>query len=91
MSFTIEQIYRCNRVTYCRETGITPIDLITSLQAEIKMLKISHNLYREEYRTGGSITLDEQRERSSIIYVIRDKIDRKTSKIKDIKREFSIK
>lgn len=88
--FSIEQIYRCNRVEYCRQTGITPLDLILSLQAEIKMLNISLDHYDAEYKNGGSITDDIQRWRASIIFEIRTKLDNKTSKVNDIKREFNI-
>lgn len=89
--FTIEELYRVNRVDYCRLSGVTPGDLITHLQAEIMMLNRSLEAYRQEYREGGHITTDEQRRRSAIIYEIRDKIDAKTSKVDDIKREFSLR
>jgi len=89
--FSIEQIYRCSRVDYCRLSGITPVDMITSLSAEVSMLERSLELYRNEYRDGGSITLDSQKERASIIYAIQDKMDKKRHKIKDICKEFFLK
>jgi hypothetical protein len=90
-NFTIEELYRCDRVTYCRETGVTPLDLITHLQAEVNMLERSLDAYRHEYRISGSITTDQQRWRAAIIKEINAKIDAKRAKIKDIKREFSFK
>lgn len=75
---------------YCRQTGITPIDLISSLLAEIKMLNISLEQYANEYKIGGSITDDIQRWRASIIFEIRTKIDNKTSKVNDIRKEFNL-
>ena len=89
--FTIEELYNCSRVDYCRETGITPGDLIDSLQAEVKMLNKSLSHYRQEYREGGSITSDDQSRRAALIYEIQDKIERKEQKIKDIRVEFNFK
>jgi hypothetical protein len=65
--------------------------MITSLGAEVSMLERSLELYRTEYIDGGSIMLPEQRERASIIYATQDKMDNKKQKIKDIRKEFSIK
>jgi hypothetical protein len=90
MSFTIEQLYRCTRQEFCDNTGISPTELLKSLEAEISMLKRSLDTYSKEYRNGGFITSDIQRDRSAIIYEIRDKIDRKSAKVRDIKKEFQL-
>jgi hypothetical protein len=89
--FTIEEIYRCSRIDYCRLSGITPMELVDHLLAEVVMLERSLVAYRHEYRISGSITTDQQRWRAAIIKEINAKIDAKRAKIKDIKREFSFK
>ena len=88
MIFSLEDLYQCTRKEYTELTGITPQGLIQHLEAEIAILSRSIELYRKEYREGGTIASDEQRRLSELITVIQGKIDSKIAKVTDIRHEF---
>ena len=88
--FSIEDIYQCTRKEYTELTGITPQGLIQHLEAEIAILGRSIDLYRKEYREGGTIASDSQRRLSELITNIQNKIDSKILKVIDIKNEFGL-
>ena len=90
MSFTLEEIYQCTRKEYTELTGITPQGLIQHLEAEIAILGRSIDMYREEYRNGGSVASKSQRRLSALITEIQRKIDSKIAKVIDIKMEFEL-
>jgi len=90
MSFTLEKIYQCTRKEYTELTGITPQGLIQHLEAEIAILGRSIDMYREEYRSGGSVASKSQRRLSELITEIQGKIDHKIAKVIDIKSEFEL-
>jgi len=89
--FSLEEIYQCTRKEYCELTGITPQGLIKHLEAEIAILGRSIDMYRKEYREGGTIASDSQRRLSELINEIQKKIDSKIAKVRDIKNEFGVK
>lgn len=86
MSFTIEEIYNCTREEFCVRTGTDMSDMMIRLQKEVTMLELSLAAHREQYRSGGKITEDEQRYRARLIKTIEDKIANKSAKVKDITR-----
>jgi len=88
--FSLEEIYQCTRKEYTELTGITPQGLIQHLEAEIAILGRSIDMYRKEYREGGTIASDSQRRLSELITAIQGKIDSKIAKVIDIKSEFQL-
>jgi len=90
MTFTLEEIYQCTRKEYTELTGITPQGLIQHLEAEIEILGRSIDMYREEYRNGGSIASRPQRRIANLMSDIQQKIDSKIAKVIDIKKEFQL-
>jgi hypothetical protein len=90
MKFSIEDIYGLTRHQYCLVTGISHIDLIRHLEAEIMALKANYNKISDEYRTGGRVASTPQRIRAHLLSVINEKIFTKTAKIKDIKIELGL-
>lgn len=84
MSFSIEELYGCNRETYCIITGVEPSELIRHLELEVFVLKQNLANTQNKYRKGGSFTNEEQRKRADLIRHITKKIESKTAKIKDI-------
>jgi hypothetical protein len=90
MKFSIEDIYGVTRHQYCFATDITPQDLITHLEAEIMALRANYDTVSDEYRNGGRVASNPQRIRATLLGVIDRKIQSKSAKVKDIKREFGI-
>lgn len=90
MSFTIEEIYGCNRGEYCIITGVSPSELIKHLDLEVFVLKQNLRNTQIKYRNGGAFTDEEQRKRADLIRHITKKIESKTAKIKDIKKNMEV-
>lgn len=88
MKFNIEDIYGVTRAQYCYYTGITPQEMVRSLDTELFVLKTNLTYLQDEFENGGAFTDDDQRRRLELIKIVTDKIASKTEKIKDIKREF---
>lgn len=90
MKFSIQDIYGLTRHQYCLVTGITPMELIKHLEAEIMALRANYETVSEEYRNGGRVVATPQRIRAHLLSVINEKIFTKDAKVKDIKREFGL-
>lgn len=52
MSFSIEEIYGCNRGEYCIITGVTPSELIRHLELEVFVLRLICFLHSLAYAHG---------------------------------------
>ena len=84
--FSIEELYGVSRARYCELTGITPDELIRHLEAEVLVLRDNYELIQLEFMDGGFITDLQQRYRSKLLKEIYSKIERKTLKISDLKK-----
>jgi len=86
MTFTLEELYGMSREEYLTTTGITRNELLCHLIAEVSILQANYELVQVEFQHGGLITDDDQRYRAKLLKEISGKIERKSLKIKDLKR-----
>lgn len=82
--FTVEQVYGVTRQEYYVISGITPEEMVRSLEAEVMVMLNNLDQIREEFRNVEFIS-DEGRTYASLIKYIEGKIASKRDKISDIK------
>jgi len=84
--FSIEELYGVSRARYCELTSITPDELIRHLEAEVSILQSNYEWVQLEFIMGGYITDLDQRYRAKLLKEIYSKIERKSLKISDLKK-----
>jgi len=84
--FTIEELYGVSRSKYCELTSITYYELIRHLEAEVSILQANYEWVQIEFQLGGMIVDEDQRYRANLLKEIYNKIERKTLKIIDLKK-----
>jgi hypothetical protein len=79
-SFTLEELYGVEREEYCKITGITPLELIKHLEAEVGMLQKSYDVNASIYRESALYSC-ELKYFEKLLYAISKRIASKKAKI----------
>jgi len=77
------------REDYLSTTGITRNELLCHLVAEVSILQANYERMQVEFTHGGLITDEDQRYRAKLLKEINGKVERKSGKIKDLKKNTS--
>ena len=86
MSFSLEELYGMSREEYLTTTGITRNELLCHLIDEVSILQANYERLQVEFTHGGLITDEDQRYRAKLLKEINGKIERKSLKIRDLKK-----
>jgi len=91
MRFNLEEIYGCTREEYMVLSNTTPKKMVKKLEAEVDQLKRSLKQKRsilvwQEVSTGDPVGI----RLVNLVSEIEKKVNNKTKKIKDIKKEFNL-
>ena len=83
--YTIDEIYHCDFEEFCRKTFTTPETFVKAIRAEIAMLKIAREKYREKYMR---LKWDDQMRDyyEGLILEINKRIERKTEKLRKYRK-----
>jgi archaellum component FlaC len=87
--FSLEELYGVNRTEYCEITGVSQVELIRHLEAEVLMLSKNYEVVSTQYRES-TLMSPELREQELLLHEIAKRIDSKSQKILTMQRYYSI-